>query len=349
MKNTNKEKIYTGLELKKLKKAYRKSNKKSLISKNIIPNESKGWVIVETIIKWFIKIILLVSTPKDSWKNKNKSRELIDRTYSKFISSDSVFIPISLSFYFLVSFVPILTVLVLLLSFISDYSTIFIDVILDRIIPGLKQVIKMPQVGPSTGFQYTTITLLLLTSTWIGSNGWGRFIYLQNYIYGHESLGNFFINRIKGFLIVLSITLYLFIMSVIYIYFYKIFSLEFDSTSEKTFFYITFYIYLIFVVYIGFTLLFKFSPSFKLTWNSVLPGVLIAAIPNILFISSFGFLSTQIDYKKYGSIGTFMYIALFVSSVAYFLFLGLIVNESYYKTYYSSFTIAKNQLFRKRV
>ncbi|MBU4689510.1 YihY/virulence factor BrkB family protein [Mycoplasma zalophidermidis] len=346
--SNNEEQIYTGQNPKKIKKAYNKKIKKSVINKSVIPNENKQWWLLEKIIKFFIMLILWIATPKTTWKNKSKTKELIDRTYNRFTAKDLTFIPISLSFYFLVSFVPILTVVIVLLSFIQDYNNVFLNVILVRIIPGVENLINVPNLNINHGVQYTTIAILLLTSTWLGSNGWGRFIYSQNYIYGHETLGNFFINRIKGFFIVVSISIYLFLVTAFYIFIYKLISTNLNSVGEKIFFYVSFDIYLMIVLYFGFTLIYKLTPSFKLSWNSVLPGVLIASFPNMLFIGAFGYLTSLIKYNQYGAIGTFMYIALFVSSLSYFIFLGLIVNESYYKTYHSSYTIAKREwLFKK--
>ncbi|WP_029608499.1 YihY/virulence factor BrkB family protein [Mycoplasma simbae] len=348
MKKSTAKTIYTGLDLKKTKRLANRKIKKSWISRNVISNENKQWWIIEKTIKFFLMLMLWISTPKIGWRNKSKTSELIDRTYTKFMAKDSAFIPISLAFYFLVSFVPILTIVIVLLSFIEGYSQVFLETILSRVIPGVHSILKIPTINISQGAQYTTLAILLLTSTWLGSSGWGRFIYLQNYIYGHENLGNFFLNRIKGFFVVLSISIYLFLVSALYITIYNFIAPKLNNVGEQIFFYISFDVYLMLILYFGFTLLYKLAPSFKLPWNSVLPGVLIASFPTIIFIGMFGYLTSLMNYNQYGAIGTFMYIALFVSSLSYFIYLGLIVNESYFKTYYSSYTISKVAwLFKK--
>ncbi|QBF34687.1 YihY/virulence factor BrkB family protein [Mycoplasmopsis phocirhinis] len=348
MKQNNNE-IYTGLEPKKMYKSYKKIIKKTWVSRNIIQNENNTFWLFEKSVKFFLMLILFIATPKTSWKNKSKSNELIDRTYQKFTAKESTFIPISLSFYFLISFVPILTIVIVLLSFINGYNTVFLDVILSRIIPGVKSILNIPNFKINQGVQYTTIGILLFGSTWLASSGWGRFIYSQNYIYGHENLGNFLLNRVKGFFIVIGISIYLFITSLIYISVYKLVSPRLSVTGELIYFYTSFMIYLIVILYFGFSLIYKLTPSFKLPWNSVLPGVLLTTIPNMIFIGVFGYLTSLINYSQYGAVGTFMYIALFVSSLSYFIFIGLIVNESYYKTYYSNYTIAKKDFFIKKI
>ncbi|AIA29733.1 membrane protein [Mycoplasmopsis californica] len=340
--------IYTGLELKQIKKITNRKNRSSWAGKNIISNENRRWDFFEKIIKYFLRFILWLTTSKIGWKNKVKTNELVDRTYAKFIAKDSAFIPFSLAFYFLVSFVPISTIVIVLLSFIDDYNVIFVNKIITRVIPGVQSLLAIPEFKINEGAKYTAILVLLLTSTWLGSSGWGRFIYLQNYIYGHENLGNFFLNRIKGFFVVLGISIYIFLASALYITFYKWITPSFSLTGETIFFYISLFIYLLLILYLGFTLIYKLTPSFKLQWNSVLPGVLVASIPNMIFISGFGYLTSLLKYDQYGTIGTFLYLALFVSSLTYFTYMGLIVNESYFKTYYSSFTISKTAWIFKR-
>lgn len=114
------------------------------------------------------------------------------------------------------------------------------------------------------------------------------------------------------------------------------------NTGKNIFFYISFDIYLFIFLYIGFILIYKLTPSFKNPLTSVLPGVLITTLPNLVFISVFGHLISNGNYyKNYGIVGAFIYLALFVSSLSYFIFLGIIINEAYYKTYYSSYTTAK--------
>ncbi|EGV00546.1 YihY/virulence factor BrkB family protein [Mycoplasmopsis columbina] len=349
MKN-NKKNILTGLQQKDLKKSYRNSLKKSWLTKNIIPINKNRWSFIEEVIKFFLKIILKIATPKIGWKNKIKTKELINRTYDKFISKDLVFIPLSLSFYFLISFVPIITIIMTLLSLIDGYNQIFIQLIMSKIIPGIQSILDLQITSKShEGLQYISIIFLLLASLWLSSNGFAKFVYSQNYIYKHEFLGNWFTNRLKGLFIVMGISIYLFLGIALYILIYSSFVKVFtNNNSQIIFFYSSFSVYLLIFLYLGTLLLFKLTPSFKVPFTSIFPGVLVAVLPIWIFIMSFGYLTSLINYSKYGLIGTFMYVALFVSTLSYCLMLGIIVNEAYYKTYYSSYTIAKkNWIFWK--
>ncbi len=101
-------------------------------------------------------------------------------------------------------------------------------------------------------------------------------------------------------------------------------------------------------LYVGLSVLFKISPGFIVPWSSLLPGVLIASLPTMVFITIFGYLTSLIDYYKFGIFGIFMYIALLVSIMSYFMYLGIITNAmTFYKTFYSRYTTPKKIWFRK--
>ncbi len=96
----NKSTIYTGFNTNKIRKAYKNKLRKSWFSKNITPIVRNDSSFFGKIIKFFVKLILKITTPRINWKNKTKTSELINRAYEKFVSKEIVFIPISLSFYF---------------------------------------------------------------------------------------------------------------------------------------------------------------------------------------------------------------------------------------------------------
>ncbi|MBD4758288.1 YihY/virulence factor BrkB family protein, partial [Xanthomonas citri pv. citri] len=73
---------------------------------------------------------------------------------------------------------------------------------------------------------YILIITLFLASLIISSSGFGKFTYSINYIYKHETTGNYFFNRLKGFLIVVCIALYIFISSLLYLSVYKLFGVH---------------------------------------------------------------------------------------------------------------------------
>ncbi|VEU75683.1 Ribonuclease BN-like family [Mycoplasmopsis maculosa] len=335
--------IFSNNNIKKIEKEYNKRLKTSRFSKNIIPIQKDRFAFIEKIIKFFIKIIMFIALPKTARKNKIKTKELIDRVYTRFMSRDFAFIPASFAFYLLASFIPIVTSVYLLLRIMPlDIADLFLSEILGRIIPGVSTFVDSLKIESTA--QILTIGALYLATLWVSSGGFAKFIYSENYIYKHENTGNWFINRIKGFLTVFGITVYIFITIAVYLYIYKATGLvEADSYKKYLYFYITFSFFLLITLYIGFSLLFKITPAFKLPFYLVLPGSLITTIPTTFFITLFGYIFSAgiINYNQYGIFGTIMYIALLISFVSYFMYLGIIANESYYKTYYSTYTVKK--------
>ncbi|CAL58742.1 Ribonuclease BN-like family protein [Mycoplasmopsis agalactiae] len=340
--------LYTNKNVKKMNRTYNRMLKKSLFSKNILSVKKSKTSLLEIVIKFFIKIIMLIAVPIRLKKNKNKLSELVGRVYKRFTSREFVFIPVSFAFYSLVSFIPIIMSVSVAISLIpGNFSSLFNDEILRRIIPGLESFINsIPQTWNAK--TYILIITLFLASLIISSSGFGKFTYSINYIYKHETTGNYFFNRLKGFLIVVCIALYIFISSLLYLSIYKLFGVHKASDLGRSiYFYIVFSLYLMLNLYVGLSLLFKVSPAFKVPWSSLLPGVLIASLPTMVFITIFGYLTSLIDYYKFGIFGIFMYIALLVSTMSYFMYLGIITNAAFYKTFYSRYTVAKKIWFRK--
>ncbi|MCE6114928.1 YihY/virulence factor BrkB family protein [Mycoplasmopsis agalactiae] len=340
--------LYTNKNVKKMNRTYNRMLKKSLFSKNILSVKKTKTSLLEIVIKFFIKIIMLIAVPIRLKKNKNKLSELVGRVYKRFTSREFAFIPVSFAFYSLVSFIPIIMSVSVAISLIpGNFSSLFNDEILRRIIPGLESFINsIPQTWNAK--TYILIITLFLASLIISSSGFGKFTYSINYIYKHETTGNYFFNRLKGFLIVVCIALYIFISSLLYLSIYKLFGVHKASALGRSiYFYIVFSLYLMLNLYVGLSLLFKVSPAFKVPWSSLLPGVLIASLPTMVFITIFGYLTSLIDYYKFGIFGIFMYIALLVSTMSYFMYLGIITNAAFYKTFYSRYTVAKKIWFRK--
>ncbi|WP_029513289.1 YihY/virulence factor BrkB family protein [Mycoplasmopsis primatum] len=340
--------LYTNKNVKAMNRKYNKELKNSCFNKNIISINYRKKSFIEFIIKFFIKIIMLIAVSKTVNKNKTKMDELVNRVYKRFTGKDFAFIPISFAFYLLISFIPIVMSVYVMLNLLPiNLKTLFKEEVLQKIIPGLESFIdSMPKTW-DTG-TYAVIIPLFLASLWVSSGGFSKFIYSINYIYRHETTGNWFINRLKGFIVVLCITVFIFLSMFIYLSFFKMINMDKASeTNKNIYFYIVFSIYLMANLYSGFSILLKFTPAFKISWSLVTPGVLIASVPTMIFVTIFGYLTSLINYNKFGIFGVFMYIALLVSNMAYFIYLGIIANEAYYKTFHSRYTISKKIWFKK--
>ena len=108
-----KRKPNTGYE----KKKKHKSKKKNHYVSELLVGNPKKVSINEKIVKFLIYIALrLVIRPK-RWKDPKKNYEIIDRTYIRIMSADFIFIPSSIAFYLIMSFMPILSLIMFLYQF----------------------------------------------------------------------------------------------------------------------------------------------------------------------------------------------------------------------------------------
>lgn len=345
--------------IKVLKKEY----KKKFFSSNIVWPRLFEIDIYEIIVKFIIKIVLFITTWSVFKKNKIKSKEMIDRAYSKFSSKEFSFIPSSSSMYFIISFVPVVILSYLFLSIFSkwqNYNVFLIEGIIPWMVPGISDTLKY-----LNGFASLTgntaggisIFLLAISSLWLASSGFGKMISSENIIFNHKYTGTMIGNRLKGLLVVFAIAIFVSIVTIIQFHLAKDFGLLI-STNKANIVSITFNnslrskVYLLNIVssllalLVGFYLFFKFTPSFKLRFKSLKTGTLVATIPSWILVCVFGSFAKIANFGKYGPLGIFMFLSILVSTFTYFAYLGIIVNEAYYKTFVSQRTVQKRVLFK---
>lgn len=341
-------KIYKGNLLKKRKKNERRTVLSSSFASKISFPRPHHKTLGETIIKFFIKLILWMSIPKKNQLNRNKNQELIARTYNKISSKEFTFIPSATSFHFIIAFVPIVSMVYGMLYLMGpSWNLSFSENVLGRIIPGIQSTLSGTTFISNKLFNITAFAIVFASSLWLAAGGFSNFVYTQNYIYNHKSLGNIITNRIRGLLIVIAITISIYLSSVSYIGTIKLLQLENSQSLVKlTFSYIILAIWITFTLIGGIAFLFKLSPRFKLKWKQIIPGIGIASIPMVFFTIIFGFSTSLLDYGKYGAIGTLLYLGLFIYVLVYFMYLGVIANASYLKTYFTSKTQDKINITR---
>lgn len=319
--------------------------KKEKFNHNIIWPPRWKVNIYEIICKFIIKIILFVTMFRTMYRSKQKREIIINRAYFKFSSKEFQFIPLSSCFYFLLSFVPIVIIVYFILSLFSwhiSFNKFFYQDILSNLIPGILSVIDFLPSNFDSYWSYIPLAVLSLSCLWLSSAGYGKMITSYNYIYGHKFLGNFLGNRFKGLLIVILISLYISIWVIILKLLNSLFiTFNDDPEYKKWEAFILFEITSLLFLYIGFILLYKFVPSFKLKISQVYSGSLLATIPTWILVLIFGSLNTTFKYEKYGPLGIFLYISVFISFYSYFTYLGILVNESFYKTFISQRTLQK--------
>lgn len=333
---------------KKIKK------RKSYISSLFI-KPKKHISINEKIIKFFIYIALRIVIKPSKWRHPEKNYEIIDRTYKRIISADFIYIPSSIALYLIMAFMPILS----LISFLymtpgfqdwlanlapgGDSAKDALTDILGKFIPGAKEIIEQINSFSSNATSakaitgYLAIAISLLITTWIASGGFAKLVFTQSYIYEHKFVGGYWMNKIKGMMMVLSFTFLLVVGLTI-----NIILTSWIHESNLTNFWQNFFVHLWLIVSLGFgifflmILLFRFSPRYKIKIRNVIPGSMVSTIPTLLFLTLFSFITRLWSYGNYGSIGTIMYVGMSSLIISYFIFVGLISNAAYYKTFVAS-------------
>ena len=329
---------------------------KGYLSSIIISGGVNKVSIAEKIIKFIIYIALrLVIRPKH-WKDPKKNYEIIDRTYSRIMSADFIYIPSSIAFYIIMAFMPIMSLIMALdnIGFIRDLMHVpgtgtgannpeetYVEVILGKFIPGIKDLLGQIK-GATTGDQtmaaevgaWAAIVLSLFISTWIAAGGFAKLVFTQSYIYQHKYVGGYWMNKIKGLSMVVSFTLYLLIALTINIGFEHLMNYwNLTTTTKDILRYVFLSFGLFFLIFIGFIILYRFSPRFKTKIRWIIPGAMTSTIPTAGFLILFGSISSLWSYGKFGSIGTIMYIGMGALMITYFIFVGILVNSSYHNTH----------------
>lgn len=337
----------------KLRRRQNKELKNKTYYQNIVWPPLIKINIYEIVVKFIIRVILFVAAFSTLRKHKHKFNEMINRAYNKFSSSEFIFIPPASAFYLLVSFIPVIIVSYLLLNVFSNLSSAhlyLLNIILPKLMPDIQLVVEFLSTDFSQAAAVASLLLLGFSSLWVSSAGYGKIITSQNYIYNHKYLGSGIGNRVKGLFLVLGISMY-FTIFVLLSYFidsfiYGLTAADIAARINTDTSIINFIVLSLIFLYTGFLILFKFSPSFKLSFKSIHSGSLISTIPTWILVSIFGSLTSATSFSQYGPLGIFLYLSILIAWFTFFFYLGIIVNEAYYKTFISQRTIQKKVLFK---
>lgn len=322
----------------KIKKK-RTKKKRSYLSSLILISRGRRASPVERFIKLLIYIALRLVIRPRKWRYPEKNYEIIDRTYKRIMSADFIFIPSSIAFYIVMAFIPVLSIITLIFMIPGIGAFISIEEVngvLSDFIPGIGKIlmqIEGSKIEIGGGF---TIAISLLTTTWIASGGFSKLIYTQSYIYEHKFFGGYWMNKIKGMVMVLALTIFMLFALVINILVNRsINDLNVSVSSKKALTYCFLVFGLLFLVFFGMIGLFKFSPRFKISIKHVVPGAMVTALPTTFFLALIGKITTLWSYGNYGVIGAIMYLGMASLIISNFIFVGLISNAAYYKTFVS--------------
>ena len=332
---------------KKIKKKIKHSDSQSQLFKQ----GTAKITLTERFIKSIIYVVLRMVVKPSKWKEPEKNYQIIDRAYKRIMSSDFIFIPSSIAFYLMMSFMPILSMITFLyiIPGVSPWlearnaGPSAVGDVIGKFIPGTKSLFsdlqKNISIGRSTAFTGGIAVATLSSfaiSTWIAAGGFSKLVFTQSHIYKHKFTGGYWSNKAKGIFMVFSFTLVLLSALVINILLSgAIQKTDWSNTTKE----VVTYSFLIVALFIGmiagFTMLFKLSPRYKIKIKHVIPGALVAGIPTGIFLALFGPITSIWSYNSYGAIGAIMYIGMASLFVTNFIFIGLATNAAYYKTFVS--------------
>ncbi|MCC3161118.1 MAG: YihY/virulence factor BrkB family protein [Mollicutes bacterium PWAP] len=325
---------------------------KHWLSKTIF-SSGKKVSFMEKLLKFIIYMALRLVTKPKKWKDKGRGYKLIDEVYESIISASLIYIPSSISFYFVMAFMPILSFLLLMFEIpqiaeffgaslnkngsINDPG--FVAHSLGRVIPGFNDLIKQLSSVTNSGIKANIggivgLILILLSSTWISSGGMSKLVFTQSYIFKHKYVGGYWINKIRGMFMVIAFALSLFIFVGIIAGFDKWIELaKFSNTTTTSLEMLTFSFISLFWIFIINLLLFKFSPRFKIQFKYIFQGAMIVTFPATILIIILGFTSNFFNYGQYATFGVVMFIGMFSLLNSYFIYIGITVNAAYYRAY----------------
>ncbi|AWX42647.1 Ribonuclease BN-like family [Metamycoplasma cloacale] len=361
-----KNKTQTGWE-SKIKNESIKNNES--LSKNQVIQTKKSNNIFEKIFKWIIYAILFIAVPRHLKSSKTKGQEIVNHAYDKMHSHEFAFIPAGYALYLFLSFIPVSILMTAIIGPINEhYDIVLRYVILGSVIPGIQDVLpKMSDLWSNAG-EIVTFIIFIFSIIWLSSNGYSKFVHSIDALYEHKTENKMWKYRLKGIVVSLVLTCGLTLLLLAFTAFmtflidesnFGVFPNEWTdlmtikdlklTTPFWLVYYFTIFLCLPIFTYIGFLLFFKYAPSFKLKLNYIHPGAMISSIPTSIFILIFGSLTSIIRYQKYGPIAAFMYVILLTSVMSYFIYIGVIVNASFYKVFINEPTVEKSFFFKKRL
>ncbi len=326
---------------------FNKSSKKMVQNVIIRPKKIS---MTERIVKSIIWLALRLAIRPKHWKDDRKNYQIIDRAYKRIMATDFLFIPPAFAFYLIMAFMPITLLTLLIVSNVPQVFA-FVEVTLNNFTSGNASAFTSILQHVKSAGAISTLIVMIMLSLWVASGGFSKFVFTESYVYEHDKLGGYWMNKLRGMSIVICVTLYsavgLIFLSIIPWLIQKM-GLEIHTTNYEIVYYLFVGVGSFSGIYMGVILLFILSPRFKQSWKQVHPGALAATIPTSGFVVLFTLLTKVFfRYEAYGILGMFMTIAASMFQISYFIYVGLIVNVVFYKTHYGEKTYSKKTISKK--
>lgn len=213
--------------------------------------------------------------------------------------------------------------------------------VIGRFVPGMNSIINQISELTNRGEHHiinagaTVATVIsLIISTWIAAGGFSKLVFTQSYIFEHKYVGGYWMNKFKGMFIVAAFTIALILGLMVNVAIQKwIHSTNLSTTAKDVWTQTLLIVTLALGSFALFICLYRFSPRFAIKLRQVIPGAMVTTVPTVLFLALFGYISSLWSYGEYGVLGVVMYLGMAALIITYFIFVGIITNASYYKTF----------------
>lgn len=273
---------------------------------------------------------------EDKPKNKLTFKKFIKELYYRIMYDEISFLAANLSYYFILSLLPMLLVALAL----TPYFNINQDYLLQKInsvAPGVLGEYIFGMISEVLNNKSNTIlTFGIVFTLWSASNGIYGLMYAFNVAFRVKEERMWLIVKIISVIFTVIIMLIMFVVLVLLVFgkqitwlmFHKF---NFDEQFYSVWGYITYLLPFIFM-FIIFICLYILATNLKIGIKIVSPGALFASLSWIIISKMFGY---YIDHfsnyiKTYGSIGAIMLFIIWLYLTGYILILGAQINAIIY-------------------
>lgn len=269
-------------------------------------------------------------------KNKLTFKKFLKELYYRMMHDELSLISANLSYYFILSILPLLMVILALTPYFNINQNFLLTKI-EKVAPGVLGDYIFTLISEVLNNKnQTIITFGIIFTLWSASNGIYGLMYAFNIAYRVKEKRMWITVKIISifFTIVIMVAMLLMLVLLVFgkqitwVLFHK---LNFDKEFFDIWNYITILLPLFFTIII-FTFLYMLATNLKIPIKLAIPGAVFSAFSWIIISKVFGY---YIDHfsnyiKTYGSIGAIMLFVIWLYFTGYILIIGAEINAILY-------------------
>lgn len=259
---------------------------------------------------------------------KTKTKQAYEFLKRLFRLNGNFFMPASLTFYFLISFIPLVSIVFMVLSFYSKNSTETVISIINSftILPEETVESFVSYIKGIDTSDYITLIVSIIASIYVASRGIECFSRFSNTFYGipDDEVG-FFKRKFRS----ITITFILIILLSACVFIYALFSTVVDKYINYGLSVFLKYLSIAVVLFITILFIFRMAPSKKEKVITVLPGAIICVFSLIICVLVYSiYLNFSLNRMSsiYGPLTSVIILLLMVFVISYIVFASFYLN-----------------------